>query len=180
MKARKFAQPRSDEVGRKFVGNIPVSRAVHESVYGQLWRNIQGVKDSKKRVVEFAKKAAYLLFEPEEIVGHNVGGLNGMSCLCETKLRAIASKLDKLFHGTLSTMAPSVRVEFLPHQVVTGVNQYLRSARSNHRKCFCCLVFFVFNAGILIEVSFSSPLALFAKMLLVVCSDFSFLIWVWK
>lgn len=135
-KARGFAQPKPDEGGRKFIGNIPISRSVHESVFGQLWKNINGVKDGKKRVVEFAKKAAYVLFEPDELVGHNVGGLNGMLALCETKLRCIASELDKLFHGTLSTMPPSIRVPYLPHLVVTGVNQYLRSARSNYGSFF--------------------------------------------
>lgn len=107
MKARAFAQPKADEIGRRFIGTIPISRSVYEAVFGQLWRNIVGVKNDEKRAVEFAKKAAYVLFEPEEIVGHNVGRLNGQGVLCHTKMRCVSAELDKFLHETMLAMVPS-------------------------------------------------------------------------
>lgn len=60
LQARKFAQPRPNEVGQKFIGNIAVGRSVYESVFGQL--EVAALEDKERNAVDFAKKAAYLIF----------------------------------------------------------------------------------------------------------------------
>lgn len=130
LQARSFARPRPNEVGQKFIGNIAIGRSVCESIFGPL-DNLK-MEDKERNAVEFAKKAAYLIFSPEDLIGHNVGGLNGQASLCRKKIECIMAELEKNFRATMLTMVPSLKVPWMPHAIVTGLNCYLRSARSNY------------------------------------------------
>lgn len=140
-KPRRFAQARSSESGQKFIGEIAIGRSIFESVFG-VEEGYDPRKDTEKRAVDYAKKAAYLLFEPEELIGHNVGGLNGQSKLCEEKVACIVSELNRNFREAMFAMVPSQKVAGVPHAIVTAINHYLRSARSNYGWFFlsfwCC------------------------------------------
>lgn len=129
--ARRFAQPRPNEVGQKFIGSIAIGRSVYDSVFGVMEKTT-GMEDKERNAVEFAKKAAYLLFKPEDLIGHNVGGLNGQGKLCPRKVGCIIAELEKLFRGTMLSLIPSLKVPDIPHTIVTALNCYLRSARSSY------------------------------------------------
>lgn len=136
---------RPDGTDRAMLGGlIPVSASAYAAVLSQLecHKGSSIVVDSSTNAEEFSKKAASLLFHPENVMHQNVGGVFGKKKACPIKLRSIAMELRKLFKNTMRSVPLNSKAHGLPISVCTALNGHFRHMRSNRGGvfvfCDCC------------------------------------------
>lgn len=87
--------------------------------------------DDLNNAEDFAKKAASVLFHPDNVMNQNVGGLSGKGPACSVKLRSIAQELRRLFKETMRDVPLNTKSFGLPATVASAINAHFRHIRSN-------------------------------------------------